>query len=163
MVMVRGSLPQLYGHCVDGNKTRATITSAVDARGRTVWQLGGEVAEKGVPMSAAELIHFARRELPLVLPAVDLKNTEWAAYRINRAEGRDPRGLRPEGPVWRRDGSVITAWPTKLVLVPRLAKLIADSMGGRPSAGLSEVCLPQDWPRPQVARPPWEVIDEWHA
>jgi len=163
MVMVRGSLPQLFGHCVDGNKTRVTITTAIDSRGRTVWHIGGELAEKGVDLSPTELIRFARRELPSVLPAVDLKNTEWAAYRINRAEGRDPRGQRPEGPVWRREGSVITAWPTKLVLVPRLAELIADALGRPAPGGDHEIPLPPDWPRPQVAQPPWEVIDEWHA
>ncbi len=163
MVMVRGSLPQLFGHCVDGNKTRVTITTAIDSRGRTVWHIGGELAEKGVDLSPTELIRFARRELPSVLPAVDLKNTEWAAYRINRAEGRDPRGQRPEGPVWRREGSVITAWPTKLVLVPRLAELIADALGRPSPGGDHEIPLPPDWPRPQVAQPPWEVIDEWHA
>jgi len=163
MVMLRGSLPELFGHCVDGNKTRVTITTAIDSRGRTVWHIGGELAEKGVDMSPTELIRLARRELPSVLPAVDLKNTEWAVYRINRAEGRDPRGQRPEGPVWRREGSVITAWPTKLVLVPRLAELIADALGRPSPGGDNEIPLPPDWPRPQVARPPWEVIDEWHA
>jgi len=54
MVMVRGSLPELFGHCVDGNKTRVTITSAVDTLGRTVWHVGGEIAEKGVQMSTTE-------------------------------------------------------------------------------------------------------------
>ncbi|MFH1109043.1 MAG: FAD-dependent oxidoreductase [Planctomycetota bacterium] len=163
MVMVRGSLPQLFGHCVDGNKTRVTITTAIDSRGRTVWHIGGKLAEKGVDLSPTELIRFARHELPSVLPAVDLKNTEWAVYRINRAEGRDPRGQRPEGPVWRREGSVITAWPTKLVLAPRLAELIADALVCPSPGGDHETPLPPDWPRPQVAQPPWEVIDEWHA
>jgi len=170
MVMVRGSLPQLFGHCVDGNKTRVTITTAIDTLGRTVWQVGGEIAEKGAHRSAAELIEFARCELPSVLPAVDFTNTQWATYRINRAEGHDPRGARPEGPVWRREGSVITAWPTKLVLAPRLAELIVNSLG-KPSC-------PDATPSPhptayglqsgargegKIALPPWEVTDEWHA
>jgi len=169
MVLVRGSLPPLFGHCVDGNKTRVTITSAADTDGRTVWQVGGEIAEKGVPMSSAELIEFARRELPSVLPAVDFTNTQWATYRINRAEGHDTRGARPEGPVWRREGSVITAWPTKLVLAPRLAELIADSLG-KPSGADA---IPSSHPtayslqsgvrcEDTIARPPWEVTDEWH-
>ncbi len=168
MVMVRGaSLPQLFGHCVDGNKTRVTITSAIAKNGRTVWQVGGEISEKSVTMSAAELIQSARRELSSVLPAVDLANTEWATYRINRAEGKDPRGARPEGPVWRRDGSVITAWPTKLVLAPRLTELIVDALG--------EPATPDAVPSPnptayslqptdcKIAKPPWEAIDQWHV
>ena len=42
---VRGALPGLCGHAIEGAKTRVTITSDVDARGRTVWQLGGQVSE----------------------------------------------------------------------------------------------------------------------
>lgn len=161
MVMVRGRLPQLFGHCVDGNKTRVTITSAVDTQDRTVWQLGGELAEKGVDRSSSDLIHFAQAELKSVLPGVDWAGVEWATYRINRAEGRSTAGLRPDGPVWRRDGSVITAWPTKLVLAPRLARSIADALGDPPDGGTESVEAPPDWPRPNVAQPPWEVNDQW--
>jgi len=169
MVMVRGSLPQLFGHCVDGNKTRVTITSVVDTLGRTVWQVGGELAEKGVNMSTAELIEFARRELPSVLPAVDFTNTQWATYRINRAEGHDPRGARPEGPVWRREGSFITAWPTKLVLAPRLAELIVNSLGKPTCTELTPSPHPTAYSlqsggrgESKIAQPPWEVAQEWH-
>ena len=161
MVMVRGRLPQLFGHCVYGNKTRVTITSAVDSQDRTVWQLGGELAEKGVDRASSDLIRCAQAELNAVLPGVDFDGVEWTAYRINRAEGRSTAGLRPDGPVWRRDGSVITAWPTKLVLAPRLACSIADSLGDPPGGGAESVEAPPDWPRPEVAQPPWEVNDEW--
>ena len=170
MVMVRGSLPQLFGHCVDGNKTRVTITSAIDTLGRTVWQIGGEIAENGVHKSAAELIEFARRELPSVLPAVDFTNTQWATYRINRAEGQDPHGARPEGPVWRREGSVITAWPTKLVLAPRLAEWIATSLGKSSRADATPSSHPTAYGlqsggrgESKIALPPWEVTDTWHT
>jgi len=169
MVMVRGPLPQLFGHCVDGNKTRVTITSVVDTVGRTVWQVGGEIAEKGVQLSSAELVKFARGELPSVLPSVDFTNTQWATYRINRAEGLDPRGARPEGPVWRREGSVITAWPTKLVLAPRLAEFIVNSLGkpshAEPIPSLHPTAYSlQSGGRGEgkIARPPWETTVEWH-
>ncbi len=167
MVMVRGSLPALFGHCVDGNKTRVTITSGVDSRGRTVWQVGGEISERGVSMSASDLIAFARQELPDVLPGVDFAKTEWATYRIQRAEGMTPRGARPEGPVWRREGSVITAWPTKLVLAPRLAELVADSLGAPAISEDSGVPFGPTKPSPTnkpptIADPPWKVTIEWH-
>jgi len=50
MLMMRGDLPQLNGHCVDGGGTRVTITADTDTAGRTVWQVGGEVSERGVEM-----------------------------------------------------------------------------------------------------------------
>ncbi len=161
MVMVRGPLPDLFGHCVDGGKTRVTVTSAVDSQSRTVWYLGGELAEQGVQLEPHDLIAHARRELISVLPGIDLSHTQWATYRINRAEGRAPDGRRPQGPFHRREGSVITAWPTKLVLVPRLARDIADQLG-QPQRG-GEISFPKSWPQPPVATAPWEMTTEWHA
>ncbi len=162
MVMARGNLPELFGHCVDGNRTRVTITSATDGAGRAVWTLGGELSERGVDCSGNELIAHARREIAAVLPGIDLSRTEWASYRIDRAEGRTVGGARPEGPTWRREGNVITAWPTKLALAPRLAHDIADALGA-PQMPNTDFEPPRDWPRPAVVQPPWEVTDQWHA
>ncbi len=58
MVLVRGELPHLNGHCVDGRTTRVTITSDTErsetsAAGRTVWQVGGQIAEIGVALDGA--------------------------------------------------------------------------------------------------------------
>jgi glycerol-3-phosphate dehydrogenase len=186
MVMVRGALPELFGHCVDGAKTRATITSATDAEGRTVWHVGGQISEDGVGMSPSELIAHARRELSDVLPGVPFVDAQWATYRIDRAEARTQTGIRPGGPVIRTEGNVITAWPTKLALVPELARMIMQHVTPRdsgktrgtglqpvevtgckpvPHGGSSESAgdssIPIDWPRPPVARPPWERCTSW--
>jgi len=159
MVLVRGDLPDLFGHCVDGNKTRMTITSARDRAGRTVWQLGGELAEQGVARDPSAQLAAAKVELNAVLPGLNLRGVEWACYRVDRAEGRMSDGRRPDGPQIRVEGNVITAWPTKLVLAPRLAETIAEKLGG-PKIGAT--VLP-DWPRPAVADPPWEVTTQWHS
>ncbi len=163
MVLVRGALPALFGHCVDGDRTRVTTTSAVDSAGRTVWHMGGELAERGVEMNEADLITQAQRELSAVLPGVDLRGAQWASYRIDRAEGRTSVGTRPDGPVWRREGNVITAWPTKLVLAPRLAEMIADEVGDPQLRDGTEALARLDFPRPAVAAPPWEVNQRWHS
>ncbi len=160
MVMVRGALPALFGHCIDGNKTRATVTTVTDGSGPTVWVVGGEIAERGVAYSEAALVKLARQELRSVLPGVDFGHTQWATYRINRAEGRIPGNRRPEGTVWRKEGSIITAWPTKLVLAPQLACEIADSLIASETSGLQWI-RPPDWLVPHVALPPWEVARQW--
>lgn len=161
MVMVRGNLPVLYGHCVDGSKTRVTITTSFDSVGRRVWQVGGQVAENGVHMDQSELIAHARCELEAVLPDTDFSDTLWSTYRVDRAEGQTPSGARPDGPMLRVDGNVITGWPTKLALVPELAKLIKNLVG-EPSAPESiGMAIPPDWPRPEVALPPWETTKDW--
>lgn len=166
MVMARGQLAELYGHCTDGAHTRVTITTAIDASGRTVWQIGGAIAEQGVRMEDAALIAHARAELRAVLPNIDLGGVEWSTYDAPRAEGRTPTGLRPEGAVVRREGAVITGWPTKLVLAPRLAEEVCAVMD-RPGRGASELkshaaedaaalASIAKLARPEVALPPWD-------
>lgn len=161
MVMVRGDLPVLNGHCVDGARTRVTITSDRDSSGRTLWQVGGQLAEEGVSLDERMLIERARRELAAVLPGVDLSHAEWAAYRIDRAERAMPRGGRPDTATITCEGNVITAWPTKLALAPQLARMVEACLPEPTGVGFDLDAL-QDWPRPQVALPPWETAHVWH-
>ncbi|HEY2253142.1 MAG TPA: FAD-dependent oxidoreductase [Planctomycetaceae bacterium] len=160
MVLVRGDLPVLNGHCVDGARTRVTITSDRDSSGRTVWQVGGQLAEEGVSLDEIGLISRASRELAAVLPGVDLSQAEWATYRIDRAERATPRGGRPDTATVVSEGRVISAWPTKLALVPQLARMVEASL---PAPRMHEYDLDslKDWPRPPVAQPPWESPCAW--
>ena len=163
MVMVRGNLPVLNGHCVDGAHTRVTITSDRDSSGRTVWQVGGQLAEDGVSLDEIGLIGRAYQELAAVLPGVDLMHQEWATYRIDRAERAMPRGGRPDTATIVSEGNVISAWPTKLALAPQLARMIDECLPVSDSAeGAFDTNTLQDWPRPQVAQPPWETQRTWY-
>lgn len=167
MVMMRSpTLPLLQGHCVDGAKTRATITSDRDTAGRVVWQVGGQVSEDGVSMERDELLAFARQEVTAVLPGLDLSGVEWASYRVDRAERQMPGNKRPEDHAVLHERNVFTCWPTKLALAPVLA---ADIIG-RLDPPRTEPAdrTPDQWrdaladmPRPAVAPPPWETTDAW--
>ena len=167
MVMVRGEagrLPELCGHQVDGAHTRMTITSSVDPAGRTVWQLGGQVAEDGVSMGRRELVAHAARELAEVLPGLDLVPLQATSYRVDRAEAATQDGRRPANLSLLVDGNTITAWPTKLALAPALAEQVAGALDHLPSpavAGVSVDLEAIDWPRPEVAQPPWETATDW--
>ncbi len=163
MVLVKGKLPNLFGHCVDGTKTRATITSSTSTDGLTVWQVGGQIAEDGVTMTETSLIAHAQRELAAVLPGLDISELAWATYRVDRAEAKSPGGSKPAGAQIDQQGNVITAWPTKLALVPELTKLIMDRLDAPTCAASSKLELPPDWPRPRVAMPPWERDRQWHG
>lgn len=164
MVLARGPLPVLNGHCVDGSKTRVTITSDGDAAGRTVWQIGGQIAEAGVAMDECRLVAHARRELAAVIPGLDLSAVEWATYRVDRAERAVAGGARPDTPQVLHEGNVLTAWPTKLAFVPQLALDLAESILSRSATEARvDIHLPAGWPRPPVARPPWETAAEWHT
>lgn len=161
MILVRGDIPKFYGHCVDGSRTRVSITSATDSAGRVVWQIGGQVAEDGVAMDPASLIRHTQTELQAVCPALNLRGTEWSTYRIDRAEGETRSGERPDSFRLLREGNVLTAWPTKLVLVPQLAGAISLIVAAESSPRAQPTSALQSWPRPQVAAPPWERATNW--
>lgn len=168
MALVRSrSLPEFHGHCVDGNKTRVTITSARDEDGRIVWQLGGDLAERGVVREDSTQRRAAWEELRDVLPAMDLdaiEDLEWASYRVDRAERRTRAGLRPDDAevIAAHGGRLVTAWPTKWALAPRLAAAVLDATAGfEREVGPSErpAGLPGEFEqlrRPGIAAFPWE-------
>jgi glycerol-3-phosphate dehydrogenase len=166
MVLVRGHLPVLNGHCVDGARTRVTITTDSDSLARSVWQIGGQLAEDGVMDDEPTLVCRAREELLAVLPGVDFSHCEWATYRVDRAERAMERGGRPDTAAVISDGRVLTVWPTKLALAPQAAQMVAAHLPG-PTQGVTSRTLFDpgelaDWPRPDVALPPWETPRTWH-
>ena len=161
MTLLRSpDLPLLHGHCVDGNRTRVTVTSGHDDRGSVVWQLGGELAENGVGRSAEDLMRHASREIQQALPALDLtamRDVEWATYRVDRAELKTRRWARPDGAFVNGSDDIITVWPTKMVLAPNAAEKV-DALIEQTSAGNGTSAVPFiEQPTPHVASPPWET------
>ena len=170
LVLARGKLPVLNGHCVDGAKTRVTVTTAeplptvdeaADPSEDTIWQIGGQVSEDGVAMEPAELIEHAQRELLACLPGLDVRDVEWATYRVDRAEPAMPGGLRPESAFAQLEGNTITAWPTKLALAPLLAQQIVELLGEQRAEPQPEDHTLDNWPRPTVAAAPWQEAQQW--
>ncbi len=160
MTIARGSLPMLNGHCIDGMKTRVTITSTKDYADRTVWQIGGQLAEDGVSMESTLLVDRARSEIQAVLPGIDLRQVDWATYRVDRAEPSTLGGHRPDTAFARRDGNTLTVWPIKMVLVPQLVDQVVQQVSINAGDPLQTDEL-SDWPRPQVAIYPWEDELSW--
>jgi len=171
MVLVRGELPPLNGHCVDGRSTRVTITTTSDSGGTPIWQVGGQIAEEGPGMDARSLVRRAIDELCDTVPAFDPGRVALSTHAVDRAEQAAPRRARPETEGILVDDRIVTVWPTKLVLVPRAAeavrRVIEDRLGVRPAAvpddgpptgGAGSL---GDWPRPTIALPPWEQRREW--
>ncbi|MDG2055608.1 MAG: FAD-dependent oxidoreductase [Phycisphaerales bacterium] len=163
MVVAKGNLPRLNGHCIDGGRTRVTITTTQDFRQQNIWQLGGQIAEQGVNMETASLVEHAIQELSKILPAFDPTGTQWSTYRVDRAEERF-RGHRPSDACVHRRGNVITAWPTKMVLAPRLAEKVVTSLTNTSlltPANSINIPARDKWPRPDIAMPPWETPLQW--
>lgn len=162
MTLLRGDLPILNGHCVDGAKTRVTITSDTVSDGRTIWQIGGQVSEDGVNMTRDDLIAHVRRELEQVIPGSSYHGCEWATYRVDRAEAIMPGFKRPDDVQLIEERNVITAWPTKLALAPRLAERVVEHL---PKPKCRDATLTVDgFALPGVAQLPWEAKEvAWTA
>jgi hypothetical protein len=159
MVLLRGNLPPLFGHCIVGGKTYLTITTAAEG----IWQVGGEIAER---LAQEESSDLARRQGMRVirrwLPGLNFSRVEIAVYRAVRAEARTVDQRRPSGVhMGCVAPRIVVAWPTKLALAPALANevLTAVTLDLKEPAGYDEEELPT-WPAPEVARYPWEEA-EW--
>lgn len=161
VALARGPLPEFYGHCIEGAKTRITITSGRDVEGRTVWQIAGNLAEDCVGIDRDALIRKAQQEVAATLPAVDLRGTEWTTFRIDRAEGATLTGGRPDSFKLFTDGNVLTAWPTKLVLAPKLADELAAFVAQAAPRPASLAELTAVWPHPVVAPSHWDRPQTW--
>lgn len=150
--MVRGELPEVFGHCIDGAKTRITVTSDRDGA-HTVWHVGGELAENGAAIEEPAFLARARDEVIGCLPGVDLRAAEWSSYLVDRAEPRTRDGRRPSAAHVSATGRVVTVWPVKLVLAPRAAR---EALAHAAPATGADARWPAGWPVPAVAARPWQ-------
>ncbi|HEY2986095.1 MAG TPA: FAD-dependent oxidoreductase [Candidatus Binatia bacterium] len=158
MVLLRGALPPLFGHCIVGGKTQITVTTPAQG----VWQIGGEVAERLAHEYDAERARTtALDEIRARLPGLHFTGVEIALYRAVRAEARTADQRRPSGVhAGRVAPRIVVAWPTKLSLAPVLAEevfaLVTEDL--KQPGGYKDEMPP--WPTPAVARYPWEEA-EW--
>jgi len=156
MVMVKSqNLPLVYAHALGvSDKPKITITSHKNQQNQTVWYIGGEPAEKGVSKPANTLIQSTKAELQQLLPWLDFTNMEWSTFVINRAEGEQKEGKRPDQPVTKYIDNIAIGWPTKLAFAPMLADKIAEKFAGLKP--LKDNYIPQNLPAVEVGKPVWE-------
>jgi hypothetical protein len=159
MVLLRGELPPLFGHCVVGGKTGLTITTPAPG----IWQVGGEIAERlASEDDLAKGRCSALSEIRRWLPGLELKRAEIATYRAVRAEARTNAIRRPSGVHASQVApGMVVGWPTKLSMVPVLADEIFElvRLHLKEPGGYDET---PSWPAPDLARYPWEEA-EWFA
>jgi glycine/D-amino acid oxidase-like deaminating enzyme len=151
--MVRGDLPPIFGHCIDGARTRITVTSDHAPEG-VVWHVGGEIAERGPTVDETAFLEGARREIGACLPSVDLRAAEWSSYLVQRAEPRTAAGRRPSSAHVAAHGGVVVIWPVKLVMAPQAATLALAH--APPPTGL-DARWASSAPVPPLASRPWET------
>lgn len=154
-------------HCIGdsfGMTPRLTITShpCHDSHAKEwVWYLGGELAESGINLDAAQQQARASRELSDLFPWVNFSGASWHSFFVNRAEPRIADLQRPDNAHVSECGQLLVCWPTKLTLSPNLG----DTVRGLLPADLKPEGLSGDsqrlaalLPKAELADAPWEQI-----
>lgn len=155
MIMARGKLPPLWGHCVTVSpKPVVTVTTHAAADGQNVWYLGGGVAEGGTEGQPEASLTKARETMREVFPRLDWTGVAWATHDIDRAEPAAGAKL-PEGPAIMTRGRAAIAWPAKMVYAPELARRICEFAAVHAAAGALQ--SPPPLPRAETGLFPWEL------
>jgi glycerol-3-phosphate dehydrogenase len=150
----------LYGHCLGlSTVPRITITTHKAYDGKTVWYMGGQLAEDGIKKNSQEQIKAASQELQTLFPWLDFSNTEFASFMIDRAEPLQSDGKRPDSCYFKEVENVIAAWPTKLAFAPQLANdIIAHLQKSNFKSAPSDIRPLRAWPIPPFAAPVWDEL-----
>lgn len=154
ILTLRGNLPTLNGFCLDGTKAKVVITTQRVRDDEAVWQVA---SERVTDVEDALLRMSMVQQLEEALPgfAWPERMKIWL-YTSTRAEAFTKDGSRANDVQTIVEGNVITAFPTKLVLAPRLAERILQQLPP-PVAGCDITEAVANWPRPRVAPYPWDV------
>lgn len=155
LIIRKRGLPDFFSVCVGtGPKPPLVSTTHVDREGRTVWYIGGDIAEQdGVARSEAEQITAGKALFAKLMPWIDLSDAEWFTWRGNRAEPLTGTGDRPAGAYCERIGNVLVAWPTKLALAPNLADQVLRESGEIAEKTNQPLALQH----PPLGRAPWDL------
>ena len=77
----------LYAHCLGlGSTPRVTITTHKTIDDKSVWYIGGQIAEEGVKRDSKAQIQTAKKELIELFPWLDFSKAQFATFFIDRAE-----------------------------------------------------------------------------
>lgn len=150
----------LYAHCLGvGSTPRVTITTHTAHDGKTIWYLGGQLAEEGVKYEPHTQVQIAKKELHDLFPWLDFSTAQFASFYVDRAEPAQPEGKRPDGATFQELKNIIVAWPTKLAFAPQLTEDIIEFLQ---TSGIktqsNDISALRAWPMPTFAKPIWDQL-----
>jgi glycerol-3-phosphate dehydrogenase len=150
----------VFAHCLGiGATPRITITTHKAQDGKSVWYIGGQIAEEGVKLDSDTQIALTKKELQEIFTWLDFSNAQFASFYVDRAEPLQPEGKRPDGVFMKEIGNIIIAWPTKLALAPKLADEIIDCIkAGDTHNGTFDARALRAFPMPVLAAPVWDEL-----
>lgn len=153
---------ELFAHCIGkGTKPLFTITTHAAENGNTIWYVGGEIAEQGIENNSETQVKSTITQLKKHLPWVDFSGVTGTSFMINRAENKEPKGKKPNSFYVSTMANMIATWPTKLVLVPALAKTIINTLAtdlGKNAATQKIIQPLTNYPIAPIATPKWSSL-----
>ncbi len=165
VVIKHDRLPVFYGHCLGtSNKQRLTITTHPTKDGKSVWYLGGELAEEGALRDERLQIETAQRELKELLPWLDIRGARYKTLRIDRILPKDDPlltadMLKPNTAFVEGVGNNLVVWPCKLALAPNLGRQVLarlEQEGFKPEHKQPAEALPLLYP--ELGLPAWDTL-----
>lgn len=164
-VLVKHDYPlPLYAHCLGASahaSPRLTISSHRAKDGRWVWYLGGDLATENIDTPSGRLIEKAAQELKETIGWLDLGRTEWDTFKIDRAEPRQKKLIKPDKAFAEHAHGVknaVVVWPTKLAFAPALAEEVMKLLNNhnvRPGAPKHPALTLRV---PDIAAPCWDML-----
>jgi glycerol-3-phosphate dehydrogenase len=150
----------VYAHCLGLSATpRLTITTHQAKDGKSIWYIGGQIAEEGVKLSSENQILKMRKELKELFSWLDFSEAEFASFYIDRAESLQPNHTRPDTCSVQEIGNILVAWPIKLAFAPLLTNEILRYLTPsfiQPNA-INKRAF-NAWPAPLLAQPIWDQL-----
>ncbi|PTQ90022.1 FAD-dependent oxidoreductase [Agitococcus lubricus] len=152
------SLPAFYGHCLGiQRKSRLTITTH-QAQGKTLWYVGGTVAEEGIDRDSPAQIQAIKTELAELLPWQSLQGARFRSLLINRVYPKE-RSLMAASRAhvqWFANNALI--WPTRLILAPNAAHQTLTAMAQHGTLPRYEQTLNLPLSRCHLGQATWQTL-----
>jgi hypothetical protein len=157
--MIRNAPFPLFAHLVGtSEKPVMTITSHTAQDGSLIWYLGGGVAERPKDSDPEEMFDAVRKALKTYLPNLNYGPFEWAAFPIDRVEGKsDTDNWMPDTPTIHQADECAYCWPTKLTFAPMLGEMILKALDDddiKPSGITGDYSF---LPTVEYAATPWDT------
>jgi L-2-hydroxyglutarate oxidase LhgO len=160
VVIYKQNLPDFNGVCVSPEQNAFTpviITTHYTKNKQKVWQLGGDIATKGVNRSDKEQILFAKAEMNRLLPNINWSDAHFENFRVDRAEPLQSAAILPTDACVDVCMNAIQVFPVKFALMPEVADKVLSVFKGLKINAMCDFKMP-NWGKPDLLKPVWDTF-----
>jgi hypothetical protein len=157
VLIYKQDLPDFNGVCVSPEPNAFTpviITTHHLDNKQKIWNLGGDIATKGVVRSEKEQILVAKMEMNRLLPNINWSNAHWATYRVDRAEPLQSTAILPTDVCVDVCMNAIQIFPVKFALMPDVACKVLDVFKQLKINAIRDFKMP-NLHKPDLLKPIW--------